>query len=122
MFTFHHVLFPVDFSSGCQALAPTVRRMVEVWSVDVTLLHAIDEERWLGARHELERLMRQMKAIAGDGPQARYFGFRLERGQPDGQLCPVTAALSSAASHSTSRATSSGRMKRFSACAASTSA
>jgi len=82
MFTFHHVLFPVDFSSGCQVLAPTVRRMVEVWSVDVTLLHAIDEERWLGGRHELQRLMRQMKAIAGDGPQARYFGYRLERGQP----------------------------------------
>jgi nucleotide-binding universal stress UspA family protein len=56
--------------------------MVEVWSVDVTLLHAIDQERWLGGRHELERLMRHMKAIAGDGPQARYFGFRLERGQP----------------------------------------
>jgi hypothetical protein len=56
--------------------------MVEVWSVDVTLLHAIDEERWLGGRPELERLMRRMKAIAGDGPQARYFGFRLERGQP----------------------------------------
>jgi hypothetical protein len=27
-------------------------------------------------------LMRPMKAIAGDGPQVRYFGFRLERGQP----------------------------------------
>jgi hypothetical protein len=41
MFTFHRVLFPVDFSLGCQALAPMVRRMVEVWSVDVSLLHAI---------------------------------------------------------------------------------
>ena len=82
MFTFRHVLFPVDFSSGCQALAPTLRRMVEVWSVDVTLLHAIDEERWLGGRHELELFMRQMKAIARDGPQARHFGFRLERGGP----------------------------------------
>jgi hypothetical protein len=26
--------------------------------------------------------MRQMKAIAGDGPQERYFGFGFERGQP----------------------------------------
>jgi nucleotide-binding universal stress UspA family protein len=82
MLTFRHLLFPVDFSSGCQALASTVRRMVEVWSVDVTLLHPIDEELWLGRPLELERLMRQMKAIAGDGPQARFFGFRLERGQP----------------------------------------
>jgi hypothetical protein len=47
-----------------------------------SLCYAIDEERRLGGRHELERLMRQMKAIAGDGPPARYFGFRLERGQP----------------------------------------
>ena len=92
MFTFHHVLFPLDFSSGCQALAPTVRRMVEVWSVDVTLLHVIDEERWLGRRHELERLMRQMKAIAGDGPQARYFGFRLERGQPADRILEYVRA------------------------------
>lgn len=86
MFTFHHALFPVDFSSGCQALAPTVRRMVEVWRVDVTLLHVIDEERWLGRRHEQERLMRQMQTIAGDGPQARYFGFRLDRGRPAGRI------------------------------------
>ena len=36
MFTFHHVLLLVDFSSGCQALTQTVRRMVEVGSVDAT--------------------------------------------------------------------------------------
>ena len=67
--------------------------MVEVWSVDVTLLHAIDEERWQGGRHELERLMRQMKAIAGDGPQARYFGFRLERGQPAVRILDKSAPI-----------------------------
>jgi hypothetical protein len=88
MFTFHHVLFPVDFSSGCQALVPTVRRMVELWSVDVTLLHAIDEERWLGGRHELERLMRRMKAIAGDGPQARYPARARPGRRPDPGIRP----------------------------------
>jgi hypothetical protein len=36
--------------------------------------------------------MRQMKAVAGDGPQARYFGFRLERGQPADRILEYVRA------------------------------
>jgi hypothetical protein len=33
-----------------------------------------------------------MKAVAGDGPQARYFGFRLERGQPADRILEYVRA------------------------------
>lgn len=48
MFTFHHVLFPVDFSSGCQALAPTVRRMVEVWLTSLCYTRSTRSAGWEG--------------------------------------------------------------------------
>lgn len=74
------ILFPVDFSFDCKSLIPTVRRMVETWDAEVTLLHVIEAREWLGRKHELGRLMAQMREIAGDGLRAPYVGCRLERG------------------------------------------
>ena len=82
MSTIQRVLFPVDFSLGCQALVPTVRRMIESWRVEVTLLHVIETHPWLGRRHELERLMAQMKMIAEEGLRSARVTCRLERGAP----------------------------------------
>ncbi len=92
MSTIRRVLFPVDFSAGCEVLAPTVRKMVEAWRVDVTLLHVIGERQW--RRHELERFMLQMKAIAGDEPLARYYSCRLERGDPGDRILEYVRANS----------------------------
>lgn len=82
MSTIRRVLFPVDFSLGCQTLVPTVRRMIESWRAEVTLLHVIETSPWLGRKHELERLMAQMKMIAGEGLRSRRVTCRLERGAP----------------------------------------
>jgi len=79
--------FQSIFSSGCQALAPTVRTMVEVWSVEVTLLHVIDDERRLGGRHELERLHETDEGRRGRRSTGAVFWFPA-RSRPAGRPDP----------------------------------
>lgn len=81
MSTIRRVLFPVDFSLGCQALVPTVRRMVESWRAEITLLHVIETRLWRGEKQELGNLMERMRAIAR-GLRDRRVTCRVERGDP----------------------------------------
>lgn len=76
------VLFPVDFSPGSQALVPTVRRMIESWRAEVTLLHVIEPRHWPGQRQELSHLMDQLRTIAEKGLGSRRVTLRLEQGAP----------------------------------------
>ncbi|GEM_PF-3540581 len=82
MSTIHRVLFPIDFSLGSQALVPTVRRMLEFWHAEVTLLHVIETRHWLGPKHEMDDLMARMKMVAETGLRSRRVTWRVERGAP----------------------------------------
>jgi nucleotide-binding universal stress UspA family protein len=84
MSTIRRVLFPIDFSLGCQILAPTVRMMIELWHAEVTLLHVIEDRNWRGRYHDLERPMAQMEAIAQDAIYAPRVRRRIERGSAAG--------------------------------------
>src|SRR6185437_12962334 len=81
MSTIRRVLFPIDFSRGTQALVPTVRRMVESWHAEVTLLHVIETNPWLGQKQALGHLMERMKTMA-DELRDRRVTYRVERGAP----------------------------------------
>lgn len=81
MSTIRRVLFPVDFSLSCQALVPTVRRMVDSWRAEITLLHVIETRLWLGEKQELGNVIDRMRAIAG-GLRDRRITCRVERGDP----------------------------------------
>lgn len=76
------VLFPVDFSSGSQALVPTVRRMIESWHAEVILMHVIETGDWPAQRQELSHLMARLRSIAEDGLHSRRVTLRLEQGDP----------------------------------------
>jgi nucleotide-binding universal stress UspA family protein len=86
MSTIRRVLFPIDFSLGCQIVAPTVRMMIELWHTEVTLLHVIEDRDWQGRHCDLERLMAQMEAIARDGIAAPRVRRRIERGSPASRI------------------------------------
>lgn len=94
MSTIQRVLFPVDFSSSCQALVPTIRRMMECWRAEVTLLHVMESGHWFERRHELERPLLQMRAIAETGLQAPGARCRLERGEPAERILEYVRANS----------------------------
>ena len=82
----YRVLFPIDFSPGSQLLVPTVRRMLEFWHAEVTLLHVVETRRWLGQKHEMEQLMARMRTVAETGLRSRRVSWRLERGAPDERI------------------------------------
>lgn len=79
MSTIRRVLFAVDFSAGCQLLVPTVRRMIEHWGVEVTLLHVIEARQWPGRTQELDRLVAGMRTIIRK-LGSRHVTWRMERG------------------------------------------
>jgi nucleotide-binding universal stress UspA family protein len=79
MSSIHRVLFPVDFSPACQSLLPTIRRMIEYWHAEVTLLHVIEARAWAGQRQKLEQITTRMRVIAGHLGEGSV-KFRLERG------------------------------------------
>ena len=79
MFAIQRVLFATDFAGGCQSLAPTVRRMIDYWRAEVTLLHVIEAKRWPGRAQELGQLMDRMRAVARELGERRV-KCRLERG------------------------------------------
>ena len=76
------ILFPINFVRGDEVLQPTVRRMIEAWEAEVTLLHVIPRNQWLARKFDLERLMAQMRAIAGRGLDTTQIRCRLESGEP----------------------------------------
>ena len=44
MFPFRKILFPIDYSEPCQAVAPYVKEMLRHFSADLTLVHAYGPE------------------------------------------------------------------------------
>ena len=42
MSTIQNILFPVDFSASCVAMAPYVKRAATIWGAQVTLVHVFD--------------------------------------------------------------------------------
>jgi nucleotide-binding universal stress UspA family protein len=56
------ILFPVDFSSSCAAMAPYVRRAADMFGSRVTLLHVYD----LASHNGFELYVRPSQEIAGE--------------------------------------------------------
>jgi nucleotide-binding universal stress UspA family protein len=86
MSKFRRILFPIDFSFDCQALLPTVRRMVECWDAQVTLLHVLDSRLSLGRRHDLQRLLMQKTVLAAHEISLDRICCRLDTGAPGDRI------------------------------------
>lgn len=88
------VLFPTDFSSGCQALVPTVRKMIETWSAEVTLLHVVESRRRLERKPQPDRLVAQLQTIASRDLHAPYLQCRVEFGDAGDRILEHVSAHS----------------------------
>lgn len=76
------ILFPIDFSQGCEALMPTARKMLECWDAELTLMHVMDPRQSLGRKYDLQRLVAKVTALAGSEIPTRRIRCRLEQGTP----------------------------------------
>jgi nucleotide-binding universal stress UspA family protein len=59
--TVRRILFPVDFSASCDAMAPSVRRVADLFSAGVTLLHVVEP-----SASSFELLARPLREIVED--------------------------------------------------------
>jgi nucleotide-binding universal stress UspA family protein len=59
---FDNILFPVDFSLPCTAIAPYVKRIAEMFGARVTLAHVFD----LGSSGGLELYVRPLPEVLAD--------------------------------------------------------
>jgi nucleotide-binding universal stress UspA family protein len=76
------VLYPTDFSAACRGLAPAVRRMVESWQAEVTLLHVLEGRPRFAPPNELEDAMSVLEAIGEKELPFVRVNPRVERGRP----------------------------------------
>ena len=74
------VLLPIDLSSSASTLASTVQRMIECWSVDITLLHVLESRPLFGRGNEMERAMAQLEFTAATDFGAARVTRRVDRG------------------------------------------
>jgi nucleotide-binding universal stress UspA family protein len=69
LFSFRHILFPVDFSRDCEAAVPYVADLVNRFQAKLTLLHAVDdsentvEHRW---RRHMDLVALAAQTAGGD--------------------------------------------------------
>jgi nucleotide-binding universal stress UspA family protein len=76
------ILFPVDFSPACEAMAPFVKRAAQMCSARVTLLHAFD---LASSGFELmERSLREMKEDREYAARERLNSFLVQEFPLDG--------------------------------------
>jgi universal stress protein A len=91
MMTIQNILFPVDFSASCVAMAPFVKRSAAIFGARVTLLHVFDlyshdvmqlyvrppsevaEEQWNLARDKLDSFLKAEFAL-GESPRILLSG------------------------------------------------
>src|ERR1700693_5590804 len=64
MMTIQNILFPVDFSPSCTAMAPFVKRAAAIASAKVTLLHVL--EAFASPTSGFELLARPMSEVEKD--------------------------------------------------------
>ena len=75
MSDYRRVLIPVDASKGHQLLAPAVRRIVDTSDAEITLLHVVESQPWMGRAGHTLRLMTELEILA----HRRFRGARLSR-------------------------------------------
>jgi nucleotide-binding universal stress UspA family protein len=75
MSDYSRVLIPIDLTPARQAMAPAVRRIVDTRNAEITLLHVVESQPWVGRAGHTLRLLSELEMLA----QRRFRGARLVR-------------------------------------------
>ncbi len=75
MSDYRRVLIPIDLTPARQAMAPAVRRIVDTRNAEITLLHVVESQPWVGRAGHTLRLLSELEMLA----QRRFRGARLVR-------------------------------------------
>jgi nucleotide-binding universal stress UspA family protein len=82
MSDYRRVLIPVDLTPGRQMMAPAVRRIVDTSDAEITLLHVVESQPWLGRAGNTIRLMNELDILAHRKFRGARLTRRIEWGRP----------------------------------------
>ena len=82
MSNYRRVLIPIDLSLGGQLLAPSVRRIVDTKDAEITLLHVVESQPWMGRAGHTLRLMSELEILANRRFRGARLTRRIEWGRP----------------------------------------
>ena len=82
MSEYRRVLIPIDLSPGHPLVAPAVRRIVDTSDAEITLLHVVDSQPWVGRAAHTLRLMSELEVLANRRFRGARLTRRIEWGRP----------------------------------------
>jgi nucleotide-binding universal stress UspA family protein len=82
MSNYNRVLIPIDSVPGTGALTPAVRRIVDTSDAEITLLHVVESQPWLGRNGHTLRLMSELDLFAHRQFRGARIARRIEWGRP----------------------------------------
>lgn len=82
MSIYRRVLIPVDLKPGRQMMAPAVRRIVDTRDAEITFLHVVESQPWVGRAGHTLRLMNELENLANRQFGGVRLARRIEWGRP----------------------------------------
>jgi nucleotide-binding universal stress UspA family protein len=82
MSNYKRVLIPIDLALGKATLTPAVRRIVDTSEAEITLLHVVESQPWLGRSGQTARLMTELELFAHQQFRGARISRRIEWGRP----------------------------------------
>jgi nucleotide-binding universal stress UspA family protein len=86
------VLIPIDLTPGIGPLTPAVRRIIDTPESEITLLHVVESQPWLGRNGHTVRLMTELELFAHRQFRGARISRRVEWGRPADCILSVIRA------------------------------
>jgi nucleotide-binding universal stress UspA family protein len=82
MSDYRRVLVAIDPTPGRQLATPAVRRLIDTRDAEITLLHVVESQPWVGRAAHTLRLMTELEILANRRFRGARLGRRIEWGRP----------------------------------------
>jgi len=81
MTNYKRVLIPMNLALGNGVLTPAVRRLIAIQDAEITLLHVVESQPWLGRNGHAARLMSELELFAHRQLRGARISRRIEWGR-----------------------------------------
>ncbi len=81
MANYKRVLIPMNLALGSGLLTPAVRRLIGIQDTEVTLLHVVESQPWVGRDGQATRLMTELEVFAHRQLRGARISRRIEWGR-----------------------------------------
>ena len=89
---YNRVLIPIDLTPRMGGLTPAVRRLIDTSEAEITLLHVVEPQPWLGRNGQAARLMSELELFAQRQFRGATISRRIEWGRPADCILSVIRA------------------------------